>query len=199
MNVVVPGLPPLEWANEEGSVKAHGHDVLVLAAAAGTDWTNDAFGGPQQQAAPLLGFVPTEDFSLSARTRVRTERTTFDAAVLAIWGDHGHWAKLCFEYSPQGQAMVVSVVTNEYSDDCNSTLVSEGSVYLRIIRSGKGWAFHSSTDGHDWVFVRVFRLAFDGPVRVGFLAQAPMGDRCIAEFDNIKYSTNVPADLRNGS
>jgi hypothetical protein len=95
--------------------------------------------------------------------------------------------------------MVVSVVTNEYSDDCNSRLVSGESVYLRIIRSGEGWAFHSSTDGHDWVFVRVFRFAFDGPVRVGFLAQAPMGDRCIAEFDNIEYSTNVPPDLRNGN
>nr|WP_233201664.1 DUF1349 domain-containing protein [Cryobacterium sp. Y11] len=199
MNVVVPGLPPLEWAGEAGSVEAPAHDVLLLAAAAGTDWTNDALGGPQQQAAPLLGFVPTEDFSLSARTRVRTERTTFDAAVLAIWGDHDHWAKLCFEYSPQGQAMVVSVVTNEYSDDCNSMLVSEESVYLRIIRSGEGWAFHSSIDGHEWVFVRVFRLAFDGPVRVGFLAQAPMGDRCLAEFDNIEYSTHVPADLRNGN
>ena len=199
MNSVGAGVPPLDWVNGEGLAETPATDVLRLTAAAGTDWTNDAFGGAQQHAATLLGFVPTEDFSLSARVRVRGARTTFDAAVLAIWGDDDHWAKLCFENSPQGQAMVVSVVTNGYSDDCNSTLVAEETVYLRIVRSGAGWAFHSSADGRDWVFVRVFRLDFAGPVRVGFLAQAPMGDRCVAEFDSIAYSTAVPADFRNGS
>ena len=199
MNVVVPGVPPLDWVNGVGLAETPASDVLVVTAAAGTDWTNDAFGGPQQHAASLLGFVPSGDFSLSVRARVLTERTTFDAAVLAIWGDTDHWAKLCFEYSPQGQAMVVSVVTNGYSDDCNSTVVTEDSVYLRVVRSGSGWAFHSSADGHNWVFVRVFRLAYDGPVRVGFLAQAPMGDQCVAEFTNITYRATVPANFRDGS
>jgi regulation of enolase protein 1 (concanavalin A-like superfamily) len=199
MNVVVPGVPPLEWVNGEGRADLSGPGVLVVTADAGVDWTNDAFGGAQQHAATLLGFIPSEAFSLSVRARVLTERTTFDAAVLAIWGDSDHWAKLCFEYSPQGQAMVVSVVTNEYSDDCNSTVVSDDAVYLRIVRSGSGWAFHSSTNGHTWVFVRVFRLAFDGPVQVGFLAQAPMGDKCVAEFSDISYSTTVPSDFRDGS
>ena len=199
MNVAVSGVPLLEWVNGQGLAETPATDVLVVTAAPGTDWTNDAFGGPQQHAASLLGFVPSEDFFLSARARILTERTTFDAAVLAIWGDTDHWAKLCFECSPQGQAMVVSVVTNGYSDDCNSTVVSEGSVYLRVTRSGAGWAFHSSPDVVNWVFVRVFRLAFEGPVHVGFLAQAPMGDRCVAEFGNITYGTAVPADFRDGS
>jgi regulation of enolase protein 1 (concanavalin A-like superfamily) len=199
MSIVVPGVPPLDWVNGPGLAETPTSGVLILTAVAGADWTNDAFGGPQQHAATALGFAPTQYFSLSVRAQVPTERTTFDAAVLAIWGDPDHWAKLCFEYSPQGQAMVVSVVTNEYSDDCNSTLVSEEAVYLRVVRSGAAWAFHSSIDGHSWVFVRVFRLAFDGPIRVGFLAQAPMGDSCVAEFDNIVYSINVPADFRDGS
>lgn len=199
MKAVVQGVPPLEWVDSEGTAETPATDVLVVTAAPGSDWTNDAFGGPQQHTASLLGFTPSGDFSLSARARVLTERTTFDAAALAIWGDTDHWAKLCFEYSPQGQAMVVSVVTNEFSDDCNSTVVSQDSVYLRVVRSGSGWAFHSSVDGHDWVFVRVFRLAFNGPVTVGFLAQAPMGDQCIAEFTNITYSTTPPSDFRDGS
>lgn len=199
LSVVVQDVPPLEWVNGQGVAETPATDVLVLTAAAGVDWTNDAFGGPQQHAASLLGFAPSGDFSLSARTRVLTERTTFDAAALAIWGDPDHWAKLCFEYSPQGQAMVVSVVTNKFSDDCNSTVLSEDAVYLRVVRSGPAWAFHSSADGRNWVFVRVFRLAFDGPVRVGFLTQAPMGDECIAEFTNIAYSATIPSDFRDGS
>lgn len=87
MKIVIPGLPPLEWANGQGSAETPTNDVLRLISAAGADWSNDAFGGPQQHAATLFGFVPTEDFSLSARVVVRGERTTFDAAVLAIWGD----------------------------------------------------------------------------------------------------------------
>jgi len=199
VNIDMPGVPPLEWVNSEGTVEKPADGVLRITAAAGADWSNDAFGGAQQHAATLLGFVPPGDFSLSAHAVVVGERSTFDAAVLAIWGDRDHWAKLCFEYSPQGEAMVVSVVTNEYSDDCNSTLVVEGAVHLRITRSGAGWAFHSSADGRTWVFVRVFRLAYAGPASVGFLAQAPLGERCIAEFHNITYSTAIPADFRDGS
>ena len=199
MTLEIPGLPTLEWTNGRGIAETPRDGTLRVIAAAGADWTNDAFGGPQQHAATLLGFTPTEDFALSARVTVRGERTTFDAGVLAIWGDKNHWAKLCFEYSPQGQAMVVSVVTNEFSDDCNSTLVTEDAVYLRITRSGEGWAFHSSTNGQWWDFVRVFRLAYDGPLAVGFLSQAPLGDLCVADFDTIVYSTSAPTDFRDGS
>lgn len=197
MTVVVETLPPLTWSTGAGRAEPTEGGIIVTAAA-GSDWTNDAFGGPQQHAATSLGFTPTEDFSLSARVRVTSPRTTFDAGVLAIWGDRDHWAKLCFEFSPQGQAMVVSVVTNTYSDDCNSTLVTDEHVFLRVTRSGTGWAFHASRDGERWDFVRVFRLDYDGPVNVGFMSQAPMGETCVAEFDSIRYRTDVPADFRNG-
>ncbi len=157
MTVFVENLPPLTWSNAAGQVEQTSSRI-TLTAAAGTDWTNDALGGPQQHAAALLGFTPTEDFSLSARVHVQSPRSTFDAAVLAIWGDRDHWAKLCFEMSPQGQAMVVSVVTNDFSDDCNSTVINNDHVFLRLSRVGAGWAFHSSADGIHWDFVRVFRL-----------------------------------------
>lgn len=171
----------------------------MLRAAEGTDWSNDALGEAKQHDATALAFPAPASFSLSARATVGSERTTFDAAALALWGDNDHWAKLCFEYSPQGQAMVVSVVTNGYSDDCNSTLIPDASVFLRVTRIGAAWAFHASPDGRDWRFVRLFRLDFTGPISVGFLAQAPHGTTCVAVFDRIVYSSEVPADLRNGS
>ena len=198
MTFVIETLPRLTWSNGPGEAEQPAPGRVVLTAAAGTDWTNSAFGGEQQHAATSLGFEPTVDFSLSARVRVAGERSTFDAGVLAIWGDRDHWAKLCFEFSPQGQAMVVSVVTNGYSDDCNSTVVTADHVFLRVTRSGSGWAFHSSADGRTWDFVRVFRLDWAGRVNVGFMAQAPLGDTCVAEFDQIAYSTSIPSDFRNG-
>ena len=195
------GLPVLDWGVGAGTADLHPGGRLEVRAAAGTDWTNDALGGPAQHAAALLGFEAPGRFALSARAGVASApRTTFDAAALAIWGDRDHWAKICFEYSPHGEAMVVSVVTNVWSDDCNSTVVVDAHVHLRVSRvSDRAWAFHSSPDGQHWDFVRLFRLEWDGPVQVGFLAQAPQGDTCVATFDAIAFSADPPADLRDGS
>jgi regulation of enolase protein 1 (concanavalin A-like superfamily) len=191
-------LPPLDWTPVSGAA-VWDADALTLTADAGVDWTNDALGGEQQHRAAALGFAAPPEFSLSARVAVDGDRTTFDAGALVIWADPDHWAKLCFEFSPRGEAMVVSVVTNDYSDDCNGTVVTADAVWLRISRIGAGWAFHSSIDGSDWAFVRLFRLHTDAPVTVGFLAQAPMGDTAVARFDEIRYAETVPADLRDGS
>ena len=195
------GLPDLEWAVGSGTAALQPDGRLEVSAAPGTDWTNDALGGPAQHAAAMLGFEAPDRFALSARAGVATApRTTFDAAALAVWGDRDHWAKLCFEYSPHGEAMVVSVVTDVWSDDCNSVVVAAPSVHLRVSRVGdQVWAFHSSTDGRRWDFVRLFRLDWDGPVQVGFLAQAPLGDACVATFDEVGFSPDPPADLRDGS
>ena len=58
-------------------------------------------------AARLLGVPPTGDFQLSARVSVDFA-STFDAGVLLLWIDERHRAKLCFEYSPAREPMVVS-------------------------------------------------------------------------------------------
>lgn len=199
-SVRIAGLPVLEWTN--GASSAEVDDAageLRLRASAGVDWSNDSLGGPGQHGASMLGFRPSGDFALSARVRVVGERSTFDAAALGLWCDEEHWAKLCFEYSPAGQAMVVSVVTNGYSDDCNSTIVEEPFVHLRVARVGPAYAFHASADGDRWDFVRLFRVTSDVAPIVGFLTQAPMGTTCDARFDAIRFTEAVPEDLRDGS
>ena len=196
----VPGLPTLSWTGERSSARFDPDSAaLVLTAEPGTDWSIDALGGPRNDAASALVFEVDGDFALSARVVVDF-RSTFDAGVLCLWGGPDVWAKLCFERSPQGQVMVVSVVTNGFSDDCNSTIVEGGFVHLRVSRIGDAYAFHSSTDGLRWAFVRLFRLA-DGSddIRAGFLAQAPMGDSCAATFTDIRLMDAAPADLRDGS
>jgi len=200
MTHALPGIPPLHWTGSEGVARVDG-GTLTLEAAAGVDWTNDAAGGPQQHAATALAFAaPDGDFVLSARVRVAGERTTFDAGALALWCDEDHWAKLCDEQSPQGDAMVVSVVTDGWSDDANGPLLRAPAIHLRIARVGPAIAFHSSPDGMRWDFVRTFRLPVSpAPLSIGFLAQAPMGDGCVAVFDGIAYEERTLADLRDGS
>lgn len=196
----IPGLPELAWTSVPG-IATYDADAaaLLLTSEAEVDWSNSSLGGPQELGATALAFEAPERFTLSARIAVVSERSTFDAGALALWVDGDHWAKLCFEQSPQGQAMVVSVVTNTWSDDVNSTPVAADSVWMRVSRLGEAWAFHSSSDGVTWEFVRVFRLHTGAPVRVGFLSQAPVGPACEARFDHIVLGTEPPTDLRDGS
>ncbi len=147
----------------------------------------------------LLGAPSAEDFQLSARVKVEFN-SAYDAGVLLIWEDERTWAKLCFEYSPDQEAMVVSVVTLGASDDANSFTLSENEVWLRISRMGQVYAFHATTDGQKWNLVRVFTLG-KGVFShlIGFEAQAPVGEGCMVTFDQINFSYSTLLELRDSS
>jgi regulation of enolase protein 1 (concanavalin A-like superfamily) len=190
------GTPPCRHVVDGGA--------LTLTAEAGTDMFIDPSG---IQAAPdagrLVGEPPDGDFTLTARTTV-SFANAFDAGVLLVYADDRHWAKLCFELSPQRTPMAVTVVTKHVSDDSNSFDVSGTHLWLRVTRAGHAWAFHASTDGQWWRLLRYFTLADSvfadtTPTRVGFLAQSPTGPGCIATFDHIALRPGAPADLRDGS
>ena len=117
--------------------------------------------------------------------------------MLVVHESDGVWAKLCFEYSPQREPMVVSVVTRGVSDDCNSFVVDGASVWLRVARVGSAFAFHASTDGSNWSFIRHFALE-GGEPSVGFAAQSPTGEGCAVTFEQIAYEAARLGDLRSG-
>ena len=114
-----------------------------------------------------------------------------------LWHDERTWAKLALELSPQGEPMVVSVVTRGTSDDCNSRVVAGNSLWLRIARIGAAHAFHASSDGERWDLVRHFSL--DEPqLELGFEAQSPTGEGCRAVFSDVRLEARTLADLRSG-
>ena len=182
---------------------------LVLTAAAGTDLFVDPAGAGQlPDAGRLVGVPPTGDFRLVARVSVEFA-SKYDAGVLVLQAGEQHWAKLCFELSPQLTPMAVTVVTRGTSDDCNSFEVDSDSLWLRMTRSGAAWAFHASNDGSWWRLLRYFSLGAApdltqvqrevSEVRVGFLAQSPAGQGCTATFAEISFLPGAPSDLRDGS
>jgi regulation of enolase protein 1 (concanavalin A-like superfamily) len=127
-------------------------------------------------------------------------RDTFDAGTLFLWADETHWAKLCFEFSPDRTPMVVSVVTRGLSDDANGFDVAGSEVWLRVARQSGLWAFHASIDGERWSFVRAFSFGeLSTPVRVGLEVQSPMGDGCDVLFSEVTFRSATLADLRDGS
>ena len=170
---------------------------LSLTAGAGTDLFVDPQGGPPALDAPRALGRPAGDFQLSARVTVDFA-ATFDAGVLVLYAHDGAWPKLCFERSPQGEAMVVSVVTRGVSDDANAFGVEGRQVWLRVARLGPAHAFHASTDGSHWRFVRHFALEPADGLSVGFLAQSPTGSGCAVRFDHIVYRPERLGDLRGG-
>jgi len=179
--------------------------AVVATAPAGTDLYRNPGGeeagdaASKGNAATLLGTPPPGDHQLSARVSVDF-RSTFDAGVLLIWVDEQNWAKLCFEFSPASEPMVVSVVTRGVSDDANAFVVPGRSVWLRVSRTDRVYAYHASTDGVAWQLVRVFTLGEAvSEHQIGFEVQSPTGGGCTATFDRIRFAQQRLADLRDGS
>ena len=125
-------------------------DELLATAPARTDLFCDPYDRSRRLLdAPMMLFDIDGDFLLSAAVTVGF-KSTFDAGVLVVYQSEDYWAKLCFEYSPQGQGMVVSVVTKQISDDCNSVPIEGDTVHLRVGKRGPAFVFHYSTDGRHW-------------------------------------------------
>jgi regulation of enolase protein 1 (concanavalin A-like superfamily) len=196
----IPGIPaPMWWVEAPAEWRIGDDGGLSIRSGPRTDLFIDPQGGetPAVLNAPRLVGRVAGDFVLSASVTVDFS-STYDAGVLALHAHPRSWAKLCFEYSPSGQPMVVSVVTRGVSDDCNSFDVDGHQVWLRVARLGAAFAFHASTDGRYWQFVRHFALDSTDDVSVGFLAQSPTGAGCMARFDEIRYVPERLADLRSG-
>lgn len=209
----VPGVPfPLApssaelWRVDEAAgaltVSAQPHtDIFIDPASGSTGAGADTALNARSMlnAATLLGGVPEGDFQLSARVTVGFA-ATFDAGVLLLWLDERHWAKLCFEFSPAGEPMIVSVVCRGVADDANAFIVHGRSVWLRISRIDRVYAYHASLDGKTWQMIRVFTLDDQtSRDRIGFEGQSPTGDGCTVTFDEIRFLPDRLADLRDGS
>ena len=194
---LLPGLD-LNWLTEPAGAQLE-HGSLEITAGAATDWFIDPGGGsaPMLNAPALVG-SPSGDFLLGARVAVEFA-STFDAGALVLFGHRHLWAKLCFECSPQREPMVVSVVTRDVSDDCNSFAVDVDHVWLRVSRIGAAFAFHASTDGETWRLVRHFALPVTDKLLVGFEAQSPLGTGCTASFTKVSYEAQTLSDIRSGA
>jgi uncharacterized protein len=173
-------------------------EPLSIPAGPRTDLFVDPAGGAPVLNAPMLLGATEGDFVLSARVRADL-RATFDAGALLLHAGERTWAKLALERSPQGEAMIVSVVTRGVSDDANGAVVAGDSVWLRVARIGGACALHASADGARWDLVRHFALDAPAGLAAGFLAQSPTGEGCTATFDDVRFAARTLADLRDGS
>ena len=188
----------LHWLSRPAAAQADDAGLEIVAGPR-TDWFIDPGGiaAPVGNAPALVG-TPVGDFQLSARVAVEFA-SVFDAGALVLFAHERAWAKLCLEYSPQREPMIVSVVTRDVSDDCNSFVVEGDHVWLRVSRLGRQFAFHASTDGSAWGLIRHFALQPGEEMLAGFEAQSPRGEGCTAFFSDIRYEAKTLADIRSGA
>jgi regulation of enolase protein 1 (concanavalin A-like superfamily) len=202
----LPGVPlGLRWLGTPVDATLDG-DVLRMTAGPRTDRFVDPEGLAGVVSAPaLVGPLGTAgtagadgDFQLSARATVELA-STFDAAVLLVWIDEQTFAKLCFELSPQGTPMIVTVVTRGLSDDADAFTVDGDAVWLRVGRRGATLAFHASTDGRRWDMVRYFALPTDAERTWGSPSSAPPGSAAWQASPTSRTSLNGSARCATGA
>ncbi len=191
---------PLDWLVPSPAAGVTRSGVLRLAAGPRTDWYIDPAGGAVVRNAPALVMPASGPWQCWATVSAE-HRATFDAGVMFVHVDDERWAKLCLERSPQGEVMIVSVVTRGRSDDCDAVPVGRRRVHLRVAALERSFAFHWSRDGQVWRLVRSFWLGDDAPsvASVGFMTQSPTGDGCVAEFRDVGFSASLLDDLRSGA
>ena len=137
--------------------------------------------------------------NFTAVSRVRADLAAFgDAPAITVRSSEAKWAKLCLERSPIGDVSLVAVVTDPWSDDCNSELVDRAECYLRLTRKGNVFGMHYSLDGTRWRFVRTFALELPPTVMVGVHAQAPFQGGCRATFSFLNLTFEAVKDFRSG-
>ncbi|TCD02120.1 DUF1349 domain-containing protein [Pedobacter frigidisoli] len=140
----------------------------------------------------------TGDFTIQAEVETKGN-FAYDAAFLMVRESKTRWIKLAVELGVHITYNVVSVITNDWSDDANGELLPANKCWLRITRKGNFWGLHYSLTGKKWIFVRCFGLDLPPSVKVGFGIQAPVGDNCQGVLDGILISNKAIENFRDGS
>jgi regulation of enolase protein 1 (concanavalin A-like superfamily) len=182
--------PPLDWQPLPGG----GIRVTVPARA---DYFQDPAGRVQVDSAPFLWLPMAGDFTARAHVRPAFD-STYDSGVLMIRHDEHTWAKLCFEKTDFGTTAAVSVVTRGLSDDANGVDLAVPDLWLQACRAGDVIALHYALDGRDWRMVRIFSLPMPPSVKVGIVAQCPVGPGTTVDFLHFSVEAGLPANLRAG-
>ena len=183
---------------EFGTFTVTDHSVEIEALGGTNYFVSPDGSAPELNAPSLEVAMDSPVFVLQVKVTAALA-TIYDAGGLIIRAASGHWAKLVHELSALNDATIVSVVTRDTSDDCNSEEPNTESVYLRIHKDGNLVAFHWSLDGRFWKMVRIFALgSADESFSVGLIAQAPLGQPCRVKFEEIATSSVRIENLRNG-
>lgn len=196
--VRVPGIEaPLHWDHAPLSSQVT-NTGIVITAPGKSDKYVAAWGGYVPDNAPRLVFDDSdENFVLSAKVS-HSFAGRWDSGGIFVEADAAHWFKFEFERDYTNAHRVVSVVTNEYSDDVNAMAIDADSYYFQVAKAGDVFYQYVSKDGESWYLVRTLHFKAAGPLKVGLIAQCPEGNGATITFSEVKYSRTKIKDMWKG-
>ena len=173
------------------------NNSLILVAGEKTDMFRDPNVTYNTDNAPKLLFQPDNDFVLSASIQ-HTFTSKWDGGAIVLIEDSLNWIKFCFEKDYTGAKRVVSVVTKDISDDCNSIETKSNKVFYKLAKADNVITLYASIDGKKWLLIRHLQFNNTKPLKVGFLAQSPTGKECRVKFSDISYQSKKISDPYTG-
>lgn len=184
-----------KWMNES-EVKVTENGLTVFA----TPYSNsfiDPSNGSVSMTAPFYYQEAEGNFVFRAKVSIEFV-STYDACVLLAYDNDKLWAKACFEFSDFGTHAVVSVMTNQYSDDSNGVNIEGNSVWLQLSRKDDLFAVHYSFDGENYFMARLARLPMQKLIKVGVSAQSPTGKGGGGKFEYLALEHKTLTNIRAG-
>ena len=182
----------LFWENKPLDFQA-GKEGMMIVAGEKTDMFRDPNVAYNTDNAPKLLFIADSNFVLTAAIH-HDFLNKWDGGAIVLKADSLNWIKFCFEKDYTGQKRVVSVVTKGISDDCNSAAATANTIYYKIAKAGNVITLYYSANARNWFLIRHLQFDSTAPLKLGFLARSPTGERCRVTFSDIHYSTKKISD-----
>lgn len=191
-----------KWLNESNIKFNEGK--IVMHATAGSDFfcntsvVSEAGITPESLCnAPFYYTEVSGDFVM--RVQVSHDfKDTYDSSTIMVMQDFKVWAKACLEKTDFDTHAVVSVVTNHISDDANGCNIEGNTAWLQVARVDNSFSFHYSLDGKKFDMMRFFSLPVDKTIKVGLVAQAPIGKGGDRIFKNFSLENKTVENIRYG-
>jgi uncharacterized protein len=183
---------PLTWENKPLSYSVDANSIHIEAGGK-TDMFRDPNVTYNTDNAPKLFFTPDNNFVLTACIQHEFVYK-WDGGAIVLKADNLHWIKFCFEKDYTKQHRVVSVVTDNISDDCNSAAINGDKVYYKICKADNVITLYYGSDGKQWFLIRHLQFNAKGPLHLGFMAQSPTGKNNKVTFSDITYSNRKIKD-----
>ena len=93
---------------------------------------------------------------------------------------------------------IVSVRTNQTSDDNNHSIIIQESVYLKISSDGIQVGFYYSLDKEIWNLARLYKNDYPADLYLGISTQSPMGEGNRTTFEELSLRETSIKDFRMG-
>lgn len=175
------------WLNEPEEYRTDDAGLVITVEPDTDFWQRTHYGFRRDNGHCLLTEL-SGDFTMTLRCGFEYCEQYHQAGII-LYIDTENWIKASVEYEDERFSRLGSVVTNSGYSDWATTDIPTGrqEMWYRLDKRGADCFIESSTDGKQWVQMRLAHLHADaGSVRAGLYACSPGKKSFTARFDYVQ-------------